>query len=707
MDALANDTDPAGGVLVIQSVRLPAGSPLSVAIVDHHVLRVTDVRGATVPETFTYTVSNGRETSVGEVTVQPVKAPAKLQPPRAVADEITVRVNDVATVPVLLNDSHPDGAPLALKPQLAQSVAEADGLLGSLGRRSSVQSRSPSQDCPRHLCCGGAGWTGSISAGHHSHQGWGAEQNSRPEPKNLTARTIAGSTTRIQVPLDGIDPDGDSVSLIGLDKAPAQGTATVGATYLEYKAASKALGQDSFSYVVQDAMGVRNTATVTVGIGAASTNNQQPITVDDEIVALPGRDVAVDVLRNDSDPDGDALALVNGAVEADQALNATVEDGRIKFTTPDAPGALVIRYQASDGKGGFAGSTLTVDVRPDAPKKGPVARDDRISFAETLGKTAVDVPVLKNDEDPDGVTADLTVTLGSGTADASVGARGNVNVVLLPQARIIPYTATDLDGLATTAFIHVPGTLEQRPTLKNAGSVEVVSGKELVVNLTDAVVVRKDHSPRITVDSKVSAVASDGKGLVRDGATLVFTSSDDYSGPASMTFEVADGPLDAPGTLTSVLTISINVLPDPARNHAPSFTSTKADVVRGEETKVDLNQLVTDPDEADQGKLKVSLGQPQPEGFNASIDGSTLRIRADSDNPPSTAVLILSVSDPRGGSSQGTVELLLKPLLAAPAGGQRRRSARRQGGREPKHQRPHQRREPFPGESAPIGLCGC
>lgn len=663
VDALANDTDPAGGVLVIQSVRLPAGSPLSVAIVDHHVLRVTDVRGATVPETFTYTVSNGRETSIGEVTVQPVKAPAKLQPPRAVADEITVRVNDVATVPVLLNDSHPDGAPLALKPQLAQSVAEADGLLGVSG--DVLRFKAGPQAKTVHGIYVVAGPDGQEASAQVTIRikGGGAEQNSRPEPKNLTARTIAGSTTRIQVPLDGIDPDGDSVSLIGLDKAPAQGTATVGATYLEYKAASKASGQDSFSYVVQDAMGVRNTATVTVGIGAASTNNQQPITVDDEIVALPGRDVAVDVLRNDSDPDGDALALVNGAVEADQALNATVEDGRLKFTTPDAPGALVIRYQASDGKGGFARSTLKVDVRPDAPKKAPVARDDRVSFAETLGKTAVDVPVLKNDEDPDGVTADLTVTLGSGTTDASVGARGNVNVVLLPQARIIPYTATDLDGLATTAFIHVPGTLEQRPTLKNAGSLEVVSGKELVVNLTDAVVVRKDHSPRITVDSKVSAVASDGKGLVRDGATLVFTSADDYSGPASMTFEVADGPLDAPETLTSVLTISINVLPDPARNHAPSFTSTKAEIVKGEESSVELNDLMADPDEADQGKLKVALGQQQFAGISTRLDGTTLRIKASGEATELSYVLPLTVTDPRGASAPGSVEVVLTPSL--------------------------------------------
>ena len=81
---------------------------------------------------------------------------------------------------------------------------------------------------------------------------------------------------------------------------------------------------------------------------------------------------------------------------------------------------------------------------------------------------------------------------------------------------------------------------------------------------------------------------ANGKPLVKDATSLVFTSADDYAGPASLTFEVADGPVDAPDTLTSVLTISINVLPDPNRNHPPAVSSTRAAVVKGEETVVEL-----------------------------------------------------------------------------------------------------------------------
>lgn len=663
VDALANDIDPAGGVLVIQSVNLPSGSPLSVAVLDHSVIKISDAHGLAAPATFTYTVSNGLESSVGEVTVQPVPAPARLRPPRAVPDEITVRANDVATVKVLANDSHPDGAPLALKPQLAQTVDTADGLLGISGDVLRFKAGPTAKTVHAIYVVRGPDGQESSAQVTIRIKGGGADQNSRPEPKNLTARTIAGRATRIQVPLEGIDPDGDSVSLVGLDKAPAQGTVTVGATYLEYTASAKAAGQDAFSYVVQDTFGVRSTATVAVGIGAATAANQPPVAGDDAVTAQPNRNVAVDVLHNDADPDGDALALVRGGVEADAALNASMEDGKLRFTTPDTTAAVVIRYRISDGRGGQATGTLKVDVTPSAPRKAPITRDDRVSFAETLGKSAVDIPVLKNDEDPDGVTSDLNVTLGAGTTDAAVRGNGSVNVTLLPGPRIIPYTVTDLDGLTSTAFIHVPGTSEQRPALKSPAPLEVVSGRELAIDLNDAVVVRQGRSPRLTVDSRVSAVAANGKPLVKDAAALVFTSADDYAGPASLTFEVADGPVEAPDTLTSVLTISINVLPDPNRNHPPAISSTHASVVKGEEAEVRLDTLVSDPDEADNGKLQVTLGGQLPAGISASVDGTTLKIRAAADAPEPGGMLPLTVTDPRGLSAQGTVEVQLTPSL--------------------------------------------
>ncbi|MEK8225720.1 hypothetical protein NKG05_05960 [Oerskovia sp. M15] len=74
VDVLANDTDPAGGVLVVQSVRVPDDAGVSVAVLAHQMLRITEIRRLDTPVTIEYTVSNGTQTTVGQVRVIPCGA---------------------------------------------------------------------------------------------------------------------------------------------------------------------------------------------------------------------------------------------------------------------------------------------------------------------------------------------------------------------------------------------------------------------------------------------------------------------------------------------------------------------------------------------------------------------------------------------------------------------------------------------------------
>ena len=48
--------------------------------------------------------------------------------------------------------------------------------------------------------------------------------NSAPVPQTVTARVVAGQSVRITVPLTGIDPDGDSVQLVGVASNPDKGS---------------------------------------------------------------------------------------------------------------------------------------------------------------------------------------------------------------------------------------------------------------------------------------------------------------------------------------------------------------------------------------------------------------------------------------------------------------------------------------------------
>ncbi|WP_344318481.1 Ig-like domain-containing protein, partial [Acrocarpospora pleiomorpha] len=164
--------------------------------------------------------------------------------------------------------------------------------------------------------------------------------------------------------------------------------------------------------------------------------------------------------------DGDPIGLVS-TLEAKPELQAEAINGKVLLTAPDNAGTESISYRIQDDKKAEASAVIRVETSPTAPLHAPIAVDDRVTLAETLGKTAVDVPVLKNDSDPDGVAEDLKISLPDGNPNARVGTDGNVVVTLVPQDQLIPYTVTDIDGLSATAVIWVPGQGLQYPTLSN------------------------------------------------------------------------------------------------------------------------------------------------------------------------------------------------------------------------------------------------
>ncbi|ASN19534.1 Ig-like domain-containing protein [Arthrobacter sp. YN] len=656
VDVLGNDSDPSGGVLVVQSVTAADGLPVSVAVLDHSVIKITDVR-AQGQLSLKYTISNGKASATGDISVQVVPAPTKLQAPQAKPDEVSVRAGDIVTIPVLDNDTDPNGGELTLDPVLAQQPDEAAGRIFVAGNTLRyIAGEEPTTVYAIYKVSNASGQTDSQQVTIRIRARDDAT-NTRPEPRNLTARVVAGMTVRIPVPLDGIDADGDSVQLMGIDKAPELGTAILRDGYLEFTAGGTSAGTDTFSYRVRDRIGAENTGTVIVGIAPAEADNQKPIAVDDVIDVRPGRRVAVNALKNDSDPDGDPIALVS-AFEAKPELQVEAAAGKVVLTAPGAAGTDSISYRIQDDKKAEAAAVIRVQTSPTAPLHAPVAVDDRITLAETLGKTAVDVPVVKNDSDPDGVAEDLTISLPDGNPNARVGTAGSVVVTLLPQDQLIPYTVTDIDGQSATAVMWIPGQGLQYPTLSTTEIVEVTAGEEVTLALQDHVKVRDGRQPRITVADKIRVLGGDSTNVIAgDGTALRYAAQPEYVGPGSITFEVTDGsgPDDAEG-LKSTLTIQTKVLPNPNANHAPTFSGAAIEAPKGETTELDLANLAADVDEQDQGKLTFSVDGDLPGGFDARVEGTVLKITpGGSINPGARGTVPLKVTDGRSEPAKAAV----------------------------------------------------
>ncbi|QCU79465.1 fibronectin type III domain-containing protein [Citricoccus sp. SGAir0253] len=651
VDVLGNDTDPEGGVLVVQQVEVPRDAPVGVAIERNAVLRVTDRRGLAEPLTFSYTVTNGTAASTGEVTVIPIPAPETMEPPRPNPDTAVVRAGDVVTVPVLENDVHPNGAELTLEPVLAEGVDAADGLVSVADDTIRLRAgRDPGTVSAVYTVSGPDGQEASARVTFHV-TAVDLEDNSPPTPERVEGRVFAGNTVAIPIPLDGIDPDGDSVSLVQLQAPPSLGTAKVTANSIEYTAAEGTAGTDAFTYVVEDRLGARATGTIMVGIAPVAKVNTPPVAVNDSLRVQPGRPVAVDVLANDTDADGDELRFLE-TLEATEGSDAALVDGRILLTAPAGAGFVTVRYGITDGRGGTDTGTLTVEADPRAPLRAPIARDDRVSFQETVDRDEVTVDLLGNDEDPDGTPDDLVVALPDDPEGVELTEEDQLVVPVESNPQVITYRLTDADELSSYAFVIVPGSGEARPALRSDAPLEVTAGEDLALDVGELVVVRDGRSPRLTEEAKVTSSPQSEADLVRSATGLVFRAPRDYAGAASVSFEVTDGSgPDDPDGLKSVLTQPIRVVPPPDEesNTPPTLQSNSLEAAAGgDPVRLDLSQAAADPDPRDAGRLRFALGAVDVEGVDVALEGSVLTVRADSRTPKGTRGTVrVSVTDGR------------------------------------------------------------
>ena len=664
---LDNDMDPNGGVLSVQSVRTPEGSPLVAALLQHHLLRVTAPSGLSAPAQVTYTVANAYGTTEGHVMVIPVPAASASAPPELTDDTLVVRAGDIGTVSVLANDRSPAGLTMSVSGDLQHEIAPAMGTPFTSGNQ--VRFRAGDQPGSGNMIYTVRDTAGNVASAvvRVTVVAMDEERNTPPHPKDVTAWAVAGETVTIPVPLEGIDSEGDSVTLVGLGTSPRLGAVELGTAEMAYTAAPNKVGTDVFTYTVRDRLGKIATAQVRVGVAPAATSNQRPVAVADAVTVRPDVAVAVPVLANDVDPDGDSLSLVESLIASqDPAVAPAARGSRVALRSPTTPGTYTMEYGVTDGRSDPVTGLLTLTVSPTAPLSAPVARDDEVPADQVRAGAWVPVDVLANDEDPDGDVAADTIS----SADDGVRVQdGKLVVEVRDQQRFVLYTLTDPDGLTSSAVVNVPGTTVTVPRLDaTKGAVTVRAGTTVTIPLGDYVLAAPGKKVQITDPDKVSAaVGWDGSSLVKDATTLTFGAAADYSGPSSVTFEVTDGAdLNDPAGNVVPLTLPITVTP--GENRPPVVTPTGVEVAAGETSPaVSMAQWVTDPDGEDPASMTYTLSDV-PAGVSASASGSSLSVGVSADAPRGSAgSMTLTVTDAGGASTSASVPVSVvgstRPLI--------------------------------------------
>jgi len=670
VDPLANDEDPNGLVLVLQSVTVPDGSGLRVGVVEHRLVVISAVRTLSAPTPITYTVSNGALSATGTILVVPVPPSASNQPPVVPDREVTVRTGGVVTVDVLTGAYDPEGGALTLDPTLPQELPATQGLLFVSG--DVLRYQAPSTPMTVTAMFSVSDPAGASTAARLTVHVRSTDAGSKPPPtpEDLTARVYDGETVRISVPLTGIDPDGDGVTLLGLgDTSPTRGVVTkVGADYLEYRALAGESGTDTFTYAVEDWTGQRAVATVRVGIVPRPADAASVLARDDEVTVRPGFTVEVPVLANDIDSGGGRLSLdpelvVSGDLGTGAgAGSVTVAGSVVVVRAPQRAGVVQVQYTARNDRGGQGSAVLTVIVTEDAPVLPPVAADVVVPATDTIGRTRVEVDVLALARNPSGPLSELDVVIpASSAATASVTSTRQVLITLTDRTQVIAYqlvSTRDPDASAY-AFITVPALGFFPPTVRpKAPALRVGSGQSIEISLDAQVQVAPGRKPSLA--DVASLRATRGTATAVGAGTVRFTAEDGYAGQASVTMLVTDatGSTDAQARQATI-TLPITVYAADA--HPPTFTPTTVTVGPGDDpVTVDLTAFMRTPEGTTprEGDYTVTRSGAVPVGFTVALEGSRLTVSAAATTPKGTSGwLELVIGYGQTGSMQVSVPL--------------------------------------------------
>ena len=272
-------------------------------------------------------------------------------------------------------------------------------------------------------------------------------------------------------------------------------------------------------------------------LAVAASNNRRPVANNDDIALSSDSDNRLEVLLNDTDPDNDELTLLSanaflGAIE--------IVSNELVYVKPDAfSGVDTVLYAISDGKGGsaFATATLNVDVN-----NAPQAQDDT---AQTNNRTAVNIDVLANDTDADGDALSLvSAAVDAGQVaiiDNTISYTPNVGFV---GSATISYRIKDTKEAIGEAnvIVSVSERLNQAP-IAQSDSAETTIGTPIIVD-----VIANDTDIDGDVLTVVSVSATQGEATIQNNK-VQFTPPNEFVGSVLVTYSVSDGTNEAEGRL--------------------------------------------------------------------------------------------------------------------------------------------------------------
>ncbi|MGV6818068.1 MAG: Ig-like domain-containing protein [Thiotrichales bacterium] len=532
INALANDIDPDGDSLTVESYEQPSHG--TVTLNDDGSFNYVPADQFSGEDGFTYTVTDnhgGSSSAAVQITVEAIN-----DAPKSEDDAITTSQATPVTISALANDHDPDGDSLSI--QSFEQPAHGTVMLNDDGTLLySPDPQFAGEDSFSYTAKDGNGGSDNATVTIRVEE---VRENLAPVAEKDQVSTLQGEAVVINALGNDSDPDGDPLFIAEFDQ-PKHGTVTINDDgSLTYLPDPKFSGKDYFYYTITDGKGGFDKSKVYVKVEEVSDNNAAPNAEKDLVSTTQGEAVVINALGNDSDPDGDPLFIA----EFDQPKHGTVtinDDGSLTYLPdPKFSGKDYFYYTITDGKGGFDKSKVYVKVEEVSDNNAaPNAEKDLVS---TTQGEAVVINALGNDSDPDGDP--LFIAEFDQPKHGTVTINDDGSLTYLPDPKFsgkdyFYYTITDGKGGFDKSKVYVKVEEVNENSMPDAQDDQASTerGQSVVIQaLANDVDADDDMLMVSEYDNPVH-----GTVLLNNDGSFIYTPDDGFTGNDSFNYRVTDG----------------------------------------------------------------------------------------------------------------------------------------------------------------------
>lgn len=339
-----------------------------------------------------------------------------------------------------------------------------------------------------------------------------------------TDASTADNTIRRKAPVESGDPNGDD-------------------------AFDPALEWDGFALDTFSGLGSH-----TIAGGGGGGGNRAPVALaDTALLEEDDGEVAIDVLANDSDPDGDPFVIATATDPVNGTVSIAPGGAGLAYTPEvDFAGNDAFTYSISDGNGGVATASVTVVV--EAANDDPDVEDDAASTSED---TSVTIDVLANDDDQEGDPLSV-IAVGGALNGAVLVAGSGTAVAYEPDEDFngtdtFEYVVGDGNGGEEAGEVTVTVTPVDDPPVARPDAATVPVGGSVVLDVlaNDAAGPADESGQTLSVTS-VTQPEHGGTAIVTEGpetGRVRYTPAPGYVGADAFSYVVSDGMETAVGNV--------------------------------------------------------------------------------------------------------------------------------------------------------------